>query len=440
MKLIYVIFFFLFLINCSFDNKSGIWENENIESKIENNVFSEFKKISIKDEEFNETIIPKDLKINLPKPIINSSWTDIYFSHNNNIQNFKFDNANNAILKSKKLSRKLVSRNKLYDEGNLIINNSKGDIIVYSLKENREIFKFNFYKKKFKKIEKEINYIVENNIIYVADNLGYIYSLNYKTGKLFWAKYYNIPFSSNLKIYKNKIAVANQNNNLKILDKNTGELIQLIPTEETTVKTEFKNSLSMNNSNSLFFLNSFGSLYSINFNTMKINWFNNFNQSFQISSTNLFSGNQILNNDNLIVLSSNNKTYLIDQKNGSIIKSFNFAAKIKPIIIENYIFLLTVNDFLIALDITDRKIIYSNDISKISRKKNKTKEKNIYKDLMVLSDKIFIFLNNSNIFIFDINGNFDRKMKLPSKMHSFPISIDNSILYLNNRNKLIVLD
>ena len=434
MKLIYVIIFFLFLINCSFDNKSGIWENENIESKIENDVFSEFKKISIKGEEFDKTITPKGLKINLPEPIINSSWTDIYFSHNNNLQNFKFDNTNNIILKSKKLSRKLVSRNKLYEEGNLIINNSKGDIIVYSLKESREIFKFNFYKKKIKKIKKEIVYSVENNIIYAADNLGYLYSCNYKTGKLLWANYYKIPFSSNLKIYKNKIAVSDQNNNLKIFDKNTGELIQSIPTEEAPVKTEFKNSLSMNNYNTLFFLNSFGSLYSINFDTMKVNWFNNFNQSLQITSNNLFLGNQILNNDNVIVLSSNDKTYLIDHKNGSIINSFNFSSKIKPIIIENYIFLLTVNDFLIALDINEQKIIYSHDISNVSKKKN------IYKNLMILSNKIFIFLNNSNILIFDINGKFQRKMKLPSKIHSFPISIENSILFLDNKNKLIVLN
>ena len=102
---------------------------------------------------------------------------------------------------------------------------------------------------------------------------------------------------------------------------------------------------------------------------MKVNWFNNFNQSFQITSNNLFLGNQILNNDNVIVLSSNDKTYLIDQKNGSIINSFNFSSKIKPIIIENYIFLLTINDFLITLDITERRIIYSHDISNILKKK-----------------------------------------------------------------------
>ena len=99
MKLINVIIFFLLLINCSFDNKSGIWENENIESKIENDAFREFEKISITGEIFEEIISPKNLKFNLPKPIINSDWKDIYFKHNNNLQNFKFNNSNNIILK-----------------------------------------------------------------------------------------------------------------------------------------------------------------------------------------------------------------------------------------------------------------------------------------------------------------------------------------------------
>ena len=37
----------------------------------------------------------------------------------------------------------------------------------------KNINKFNFYKKKYKKIKKNLNLIVENNIIYVSDNLGF---------------------------------------------------------------------------------------------------------------------------------------------------------------------------------------------------------------------------------------------------------------------------
>ena len=62
--------------------------------------------------------------------------------------------------------------------------------------------KFNFYKKKYKKIKKKLNFIIENGIIYVSDNIGYLYAFNYKTKKFLWAKNYKIPFRSNIKLKK----------------------------------------------------------------------------------------------------------------------------------------------------------------------------------------------------------------------------------------------
>ena len=50
--------------------------------------------------------------------------------------------------------------------------------------------------------------IVEKNIIYVGDNLGYLYALDYKNQKLLWAKDYKVPFRSNLKILKNNLLIA----------------------------------------------------------------------------------------------------------------------------------------------------------------------------------------------------------------------------------------
>ena len=54
-----------------------------------------------------------------------------------------------------------------------------------------------------------------------------------------WAKNYNVPFRSNLKIYENIIFAANQNNNLFFFDKQSGEILKQIPTEETIVKNNF---------------------------------------------------------------------------------------------------------------------------------------------------------------------------------------------------------
>ena len=56
--------------------------------------------------------------------------------------------------------------------------------------------------------------------------MGYLYSYDYKLNKILWAKNYKIPFRSNIKISKNKIFASNQNNDLLIFDKNSGEILK----------------------------------------------------------------------------------------------------------------------------------------------------------------------------------------------------------------------
>ena len=60
--------------------------------------------------------------------------------------------------------------------------------------------------------------------------------------------------------------------------------------------------------------------------------------------------------------------------------------------------------------------------------------------MMILNGDIYIFLKNSKVLIFEINGRFKEIIKLAAKNYTSPISIDNSILFLNNKNKLIFLN
>ena len=56
------------------------------------------------------------------------------------------------------------------------------------------------------------------------------------TDKIVWAKNYKIPLRSNIKITKDKVIFADQNNNLIFVNKSNGEIIKRIPTEEVLVK------------------------------------------------------------------------------------------------------------------------------------------------------------------------------------------------------------
>ena len=324
MKLFYVLIILFFFNGCSFDNKSGIWNNNNF-SDEENKLFKDFSEVSISRNNFNKTInLKKNYSFKLSKPINNYEWKDVFFNKNNNLENFKYANNNKIIFKSKKLSRFATKKFLLLENNNLILSDSKGNIIIFSINENKIVSKFNFYQKNFKRIKKNLNLTVENNIIYASDNIGYLYAYNYKLDRVIWAKNYKKPFRSNIKIIDNKILASNEKNDLIIFNKRDGNIIKKIPTEETIVNNNFINNISSNNIETIFFLNSFGSLYSIDLNLLKINWFVNLTSSIELNLNNIFSGVEIVNNKEKIIVSSSTNTYIINMKTGLIEKNLIF--------------------------------------------------------------------------------------------------------------------
>ena len=444
MKLLYSLIILLILNSCSFDNKTGIWENNNeILVKEDNNEkkLKDFKTLSISSELFDREIpLNNKFKFKLSPAINNLEWNDVFFQYNNSSKNFKFNDLNKLNLKSKKVSRHKINNNVLYKDNFIIASDVKGSLILFSIQENKVIQKFNFYKKKYKDIEKNLNIVIEKNLIFISDNIGYLYAYDFKKNNILWANNFKIPFGSNLKIAGNKLLLSNQNNSIFFIDKLTGEVLKMIPTEEVSLKNQFTNSLSLNKEkNLLFFLNTYGSLYSIEINSMSINWFINLNQSTNINPSSLFFSNQIVNDRKRIVISSNESLYLIDAESGSILKKYNFAVKIKPLIIDEYFFLITKNNLLICVDLKNGEIIYSYRINDdLSKFLNIEKKKVEYRNMFILNGNIFIFIKDSYFIKYDIKGRFKDFKKLPSKIQSLPIVIDNFILYLNNKNKIFV--
>tara|TARA_B100001057_G_scaffold423425_1_gene445548 strand:- start:2612 stop:3937 length:1326 start_codon:yes stop_codon:yes gene_type:complete len=441
MKKILILIIFLSFISCSFDNKTNIWKNDNRFDE-KNDIFKEFKKISVIKNDFSEIIqLKENFVFQLTRVVSNNSWLDIYYGLNNNIENFKYKNRNQLIYKSKKISNQKINENLLFDGNNIITNDLNGNIIIFSIDENEIVSKFNFYKKKFKRIKKKINLIVEDNIVFVADNLGYFYSFNYKTNEILWAKNFKTPFGSNLKIYKNFILVSDQENELYVLQKNNGELLKKIPTEKIVIKSHFQNNISINDNKAVFFLNSYGTLYSFDINSMNIKWFLNLNKSLDYNPSNLFTGNHIINNNNTVIISSNHETFLLDAETGFIKKKFNFSSSLSPIINKDYIFFITKNNFLVSVNLKNNEILYSSDIdSQVSGYLNSKKKKTFIKDFILMNNNFMIYLNNSFFFEFGINGKLIDIKKLPTKIYSNPIIINESLIFTDKKNKINIIN
>ena len=439
-KLILIILIFIFS-HCSFDNKSGIWQNDTTVDKKKIDRFKDFETLYTEKKSFNEIIKPnKDLNLLLSKIKKNNQWSDEFYQASNNSDNFDFENLNEVIFRGGKITSHKAKDNILFDGENIIVTDDKGNIFVYSIEEKKIIYKYNFYKKKFKKINKNLNIIIEKDIIYTSDNLGYLYALNYKNKKLLWAKNLKTPFRSNIKLFKNKIISANQNNTLFIFNKFNGAQLKFIPTEETIIKNDFVNSLALNK-DTLIYLNTFGSLYSINLENSKINWFSNLKKSFDLNPTDLFYSNPVIISKDKIIVSTDPFLYILNIYNGSIIFKSSITSIVKPLVSGKNLFIITKDDLLVCINIDTGKIVYSINISEEIADFLDTKNKSVsIKSLSLANNDLLIFLNNSYVVSFNKNGRIKKIEKLKDKLNSFPIFIDKSILFLDKKNKLIVLN
>ncbi len=440
MKILSILIFILFLSNCSFDNKTGIWKNSNETSKKKNEL-SDFKKIYTEQKLFNKAISPKNnLQVKLDDIKKNLIWNDELYQGSNNLENFEYKDFNKIVFKSKKLTKSKIGKKILFDGENVIFADEKGSIFVYSIGRERVIFKYNFYKKKFKKTKKILHIKIEKNKIYVADNLGYLYLINYKSKKLTWAKNFKIPFRSNVKIIKDKLIFADLDNSLYLIDKYTGEKIKSLPTEEALIKNEFINSLAIKE-DTLFYLNTFGSIYSINSNNNSINWFVNINPYSEIATNNLFNSKPLVLKEDKIYISTDRKLHVFDIINGIRISEFPLTSITTPLISKKYLFLITNQDFLVCIDITKGNIIYSIDIKDEVAKYLDSKKKPIYiKTISILNNKLYVFLKNSYYIKFNSNGKLEGINKLQSKINSDLIFVNGKIIYINKKNRLVAVN
>ena len=430
----------LVLTQCSLDTKTGIWKNVNEINYERAKQFEGYEILYEKEKSFNKIIEPKiNLKVSLNKIKTNLEWLDEHYSHSNNLENFSYKDTNNLVFISQKLTRYKIEDRVLFDGENAIITDNKGNIIVYSLINQKIVFQYNFYKKKYKKIKKKLIIQVNEKVLFVGDNLGFLYAIDYKSGKILWAKNYKIPFRSNLKITDGKLVIADINNRIYFINKKNGERIKFIPTEENIIKNEFISSIAVDK-DKLFYLNTFGTLYSLR-NDGGVNWFFNLNESLQTNLGRLFFSNPILISNNKLVILTNQHLHVLDKNSGFTIFKESISSKLKPIISGNNLFLITDDNLLVCINLINNKKKYSIKINQKIADFLETKSKPIsLKAFTLLNDKLFIFLNNSYVIKVTSSGVINDIFKLNRKINSKPIYINESIVYIDNKNKLVIFD
>ena len=391
-NLLFLIFCF-FLCNCSFGPGSKVWNDLSKELEIEKNkgntklIFSSSKKF--KEEIKNN----KTFKIS--KPYKNKNWTQQNLNNGNNVPNLSYQNKKNLILKSKKLGKNQfdlydVDFQPLIENDLVVLYDPSGTIFSYSFEKERLIWKYNFYKKRYKNIPKEINLSISKNNIIISDNLGFIYSLDKNSGEIKWAKNYGVPFRSNIKIDGDDVFLVNQDNKFYVISENTGKQKTDLETVPSFLKSRNKSNVSLDDiRKNVYFITSAAEIYSVSYKNKNINWLFNLTGRSTDQQVDLFYSSPIVYLDNEIILSSALSTFSMNSTNGLLNWEFPFASEMKPIVLKDYIFLTSKKGFILSLDRKTGKVVWSGNLFKKSKKLEYQKTGNITSILLV-SDQIFI--------------------------------------------------
>ena len=443
-KMQYLIFFLTFslFVNCSFDNKTGIWSGSEEEKRkvaelenAQNRVINVVKVYS--SENFYSKEISAVKNVNLTVPKTNSSWLMSGMNPQNFLGNIYLSGIENNFLKkkigknkfsiSKSISSPVISNN------NIIFSDNAGTI--FNIDQRGKVnWKKNIYKKIYKKIFKNLTFSIYKDKIYVADNIGFIYAISLASGKLIWIKNHGIPLKSNVKVFNNRIFLINQDSRLLCLDIDEGSKIWDVRSVSSFIKSQQSLALSISKEGDIVILNSSGDLVKIKSNNGRIYWSLNTTGSLLTHDTDFFKSSDIITVDKDIIFATSSSIFSFDLDSGYLNWKKDIGSKNTPIIDGNNVFLVSDNGYFVNLDRQTGKIIWSTNILKVLKKK---KQKTYITGFIMGSGKIYaVSLNGYLIVCSAVSGNVEYSKKIGDTITTAPIISDGSLYILTEKPRI----
>jgi outer membrane protein assembly factor BamB len=191
--------------------------------------------------------------------------------------------------------------------------------------------------------------------------------------------------------------------------------------------------------NNLFFLNTSGELYSINYLTQKINWVVNFKNSTLANDTELFSSQPVVIKNNNLIVTTEKSIISYDTLTAERNWRLNAETIFKPIVTLNYTYVILKNDLLICLDNINGNVIWSKNIF-TNKKFKKIKNKfNSVIDFKIVNSEINIYFKNGYLLSLNpSNGKFNLLSRISKKgITSEIVFLDDNMLFFDRNNKLL---
>ena len=206
-RLFIILILFFLLNNCSLNENSKIWKDQDNDFSKKENIKKIFSNEKSNTNEFNKGLIIDLSSLTASNKIFsnkNNFGLQKYIGNLKKIDKYNF---------SKLEDINQINFKPIFLSDGLVFFDKKGSIIRYG-RNNKFMWKQNYYSKGEKKLKPKLNFLLKDDVILVTDSIAKYYSINLETGELNWLKSNAYPFNSDIKFYKNKIFVVDYKNTL----------------------------------------------------------------------------------------------------------------------------------------------------------------------------------------------------------------------------------
>ena len=432
-KLFKILLIYFFITGCSFQKSSKFWNNnEKIVEEKQKKITEIFKKEETLNSEFNQ-----NLKIKLEARATNNNFlnnlnnNDGRINYNGNLENiskYKFKKINNFYQYESEIT---------FNQNNIIFFDNKGTILNFDDTSNL-LWEKNYYSKSEKKLNPFLFFGHNNKILIIADSIAKLYAVDINTGKLLWMKKNNAPFNSQVKIFAGKIYVIDFENTLRVYSVNDGKEVWNRKTQDSLIRSQKKLSLVILDEK-IYFNNSMGDISAVDASSGNLIW-QTPTQNSLVYDTGFFlkTSDIVADKETLFFSNNQNEFYSLNAQTGNLNWKQEINSNLRPVIINDLIFTISLEGYLIIIEKNTGNIIRSNYLLNKFKVKNRPKIKPT--GFIVGKKNIYLSSNIGRLLVIDIaTGETKTILKIDNKKISRP-AIFNKNLYLITDNSIIKLN
>ena len=494
-----ILLIFIFITNCSLHNNSKFWSEKKIIKEKKESWFSSDgpktcaaglfsikrvpcdKKKQEKQEKQEEQKNTKELlkkeknlisefnsnlKISLYSKTIDKSFLNNYDNNNGRID------FNGDLEKISKYKFKKIKNFHQYDpkilfyKNDIIFFDNEGSILRFNNDKNL-VWKKNIYTKSEKKQNPILFFANNNKMLLIADNISKYYALDINTGELLWSKNNVAPFNSQLKVYKDKLFVIDFENTLRAYSINNGNEIWNIKTQNSLIRSQKKLSMVIVDK-IIYFNNYLGDISAVEIQSGEMLWQTPTQSSQDYDGNFLLRTSDIIADKDTLDFSNNkNQFFSLDIQTGTLNWQQKINSTLRPTLIDDYIFTVSLEGYLIIIEKNSGNIIRINNIFNNLKKENwfssdgpktcaaglfsikrvpcdkkKQIEKNKFKPtgFIVANNHIYLTTDHGSLLVINaLNGKVESVIKIDNDKIARP-SVLNQNLFITTDNSIIKLN